>query len=66
MKGEINMNTSNEMPYGIVKRQVDLMGRITIPADYRKDLNINIGDNVEIILYSDMVVIRPCSRQSNL
>lgn len=48
-----------------IKRQIDLMGRITIPIDYRKELKLDLGDSIEICLYDGFLVIKPCLKQLN-
>lgn len=44
-------------------RRLDLLGRITIPAELRKKLNIDTRDAVEIFLDNETLVLRkyePC------
>lgn len=43
--------------YGIV-RQVDMLGRITIPKEYRTSANMEIGTDVEICLVDEGILIR--------
>jgi len=42
---------------GIIKR-VDILGRISLPIDIRRDLNIDGEDDVEIFAGDDMIFIR--------
>jgi AbrB family looped-hinge helix DNA binding protein len=46
------------MPTGIV-RKIDDLGRVVIPAEYRRVLGIKEGDELEIGLENDRVTIRP-------
>lgn len=46
------------MPTGIV-RKIDDLGRVVIPAEYRRVLGIKEGDELEIELENDRVTIRP-------
>ena len=41
---------------GIV-RNIDELGRIVVPKEMRKRLDINCGDPVEILIESDRIVI---------
>jgi AbrB family looped-hinge helix DNA binding protein len=56
--------------YGIV-RQVDMLGRITIPKEYRTSANMEIGTDVEICLVDEGILIRhpeiaiPTNRKEN-
>ena len=40
------------------KKQVDDMGRIAIPKRFRKELDIKLGDTVEVKKYDDKIIIR--------
>lgn len=40
-----------------VTRQVDDLGRITIPKSYREELNIKEGEQVEVELSNDHLVV---------
>ena len=42
---------------GIV-RKVDKLGRIVIPAEFRKSLSLQLGEEVEIIMEGNTVVLR--------
>jgi len=42
---------------GIV-RKVDELGRIVIPIELRKNLNINIKDSLEIFISNDKIVLK--------
>ena len=42
---------------GIV-RKIDNLGRIVIPKEYRKQLNISDQDEIEITLEEDNIIIR--------
>lgn len=46
------------MSTGIVRR-IDDLGRVVIPAEMRRTLGINEGDELEISLEGDHVEIRP-------
>ena len=43
----------------IVERTVDQLGRIVIPSDMRKMLNVDIGTRVVITATNNGVVIKP-------
>ena len=43
-------------------RNLDNLGRITIPAEYRKYLGVDVKDTVEICLEKDCIVIKPFKR----
>ena len=42
---------------GIIRR-IDKLGRIVVPKEFRKALNIEITDSVEIVLVNDRVEIK--------
>lgn len=46
------------MSTGIV-RKIDDLGRIVIPAEYRRTLGVHEGDELEMVLEGDHVVVRP-------
>lgn len=46
------------MSTGIV-RKIDDLGRVVIPAEYRRTLGVHEGDELEILLEGDHVVIKP-------
>lgn len=41
-----------------LKRKLDNLGRVVIPVEFRKDLNINPLDEVEIFQTKDGIFIR--------
>ncbi len=45
---------------GII-REIDKLGRIVIPIEYRHTFGIETGDPVEISAENDQIVIRPYS-----
>ena len=45
-----------EMKHGIV-RKIDELGRIVIPAEYRKQLDINIKDDLEMSIQDNKICI---------
>ena len=45
---------------GII-REIDKLGRIVIPIEYRHTLGIETGDPVEISAENDKIIIRPYS-----
>ena len=53
LKGRVNMMKST----GIV-RQIDPLGRIVLPRDLRKSLNLNDHDSVEFFLEGNTIVIK--------
>jgi transcriptional pleiotropic regulator of transition state genes len=42
---------------GII-RKVDNLGRIVLPVELRKNLNINIGDPLEIYVEDDNIILK--------
>ncbi len=42
---------------GIV-RNIDNLGRITLPIELRRNLNLDIKDPVEIFVYEDQIVLK--------
>lgn len=46
------------MSTGIV-RKIDDLGRVVIPAEMRRSLGVNEGDELEILLEGDHIAIRP-------
>jgi AbrB family looped-hinge helix DNA binding protein len=46
------------MSTGIV-RKIDDLGRVVIPAEYRRTLGVHEGDELEILLEGDRIVIKP-------
>ena len=51
------MWTTRTLPTGIV-RKVDELGRIVLPIELRRTLNINIKDPIEIYVDEDSVVLK--------
>lgn len=49
------------MVVGII-RKLDALGRITLPREYRRYLELNIGDEAEMILEENEIRIRPVKR----
>ena len=43
---------------GVVRR-IDDLGRVVIPAEYRKVLGIRVGDELDLTLEGDALVLRP-------
>lgn len=41
----------------MVKR-IDAMGRVVIPAELRRELNVNLGDEVSLELVDGAIVVR--------
>lgn len=42
---------------GIV-RKIDQLGRLVVPKELRRILNINIGDPMEIFVEEDLIILR--------
>lgn len=42
---------------GIV-RKIEQLGRLVIPKELRKNLNININDSIEIFIEEDIIVLK--------
>lgn len=47
------------MTDGVV-REIDKLGRLVMPVEYRKALSIKNGDTVSMSLVGDHVEVRPC------
>lgn len=47
--------------YGI-KKEIDPLGRITVPKPYREALGINLGDEVEICLTDEGILLVPTKK----
>ena len=41
-----------------ITRQLDALGRVVIPVEMRRKLNISSGDHVEIFSESDSIIIK--------
>lgn len=41
-----------------IKRKLDPLGRFVIPMEFRKELGLKEGDNVEMFLIEDGIFIR--------
>jgi len=61
------------MKHNGIIREIDKLGRIVIPIEYRRLLDINTGDEVEIQSRGDSIVLRKyqprclfCGTDSNL
>lgn len=44
-------------------RKLDVLGRVTLPAEFRKYLNLDSSDFVEIFLEEDGIKIKPRRRE---
>ena len=53
------------MSTGIVRR-IDELGRIVIPKEIRKSLRIKNGDNLEIVVDNDDIVLKKYSQVENI
>lgn len=60
---KIIINTGNTVG---TTRNLDELGRIVIPAEYRKKLQIKEKDTVEIYLLKDGVYIKKINKEENL
>ena len=58
------MNGGKNVSTGIIRR-IDELGRIVIPKELRKTLHIKDGDNLEIVLDGDDIVLRKYSQIEN-
>ena len=47
---------------GII-RNLDVLGRVTLPVEYRKYLGIEVKDAVEIVLEEDGIRIKPIKEE---
>ena len=50
---------------GIV-RKIDELGRIVLPKELRKSLNINSGDDLEIIVYNKKIILEKYSKLESI
>ena len=41
-----------------IKRKIDFLGRIVVCAEYRRELGIELGDELEMTLENSSIVIR--------
>ena len=48
---------------GII-RTLDELGRIVIPKEYRRQLNLKEGQNLEIVVVNDFLVIGKARKES--
>lgn len=39
-------------------RKIDILGRITLPSELRKNFNLNCNDAVEIFVEEDLVILK--------
>ena len=60
LRTEVNMYTT-----GIVRR-IDDLGRIVIPKEIRKKLRIRDGENLEILVRDDEIVLKKYSVMKNI
>lgn len=42
-----------------ISRDIDDLGRIVLPKEIRRSMNINTGDSINIIIDGDKIVLRP-------
>lgn len=42
-----------------ITRPVDLLGRIVLPIELRRNLNIKEGNYLEIFTHNDQIILRP-------
>lgn len=47
---------------GIV-RKVDILGRVVLPMELRKNLDIEIKDSIEIYIENDLIILKKYSPQ---
>lgn len=40
-----------------MKRKIDKLGRISLPVDFRRELNLNVGEEAEIELKGNKIVV---------
>ena len=50
------------MSIGVI-RGLDKLGRVTLPAEFRKYLGIDTTDKVEIVLKEDGIKIKPIKKE---
>ena len=50
------------MQLGVV-RKLDALGRVSIPIYFRKLLNLEAGDRVQIIFNDDQIIIKPLTKE---
>ena len=48
-----------------VKTRVDDLGRIHIPKEYRKQLKIKVGQELELVIINDFIVIGKVRSDNN-
>lgn len=52
------MNKQQDKPIEITRRAIDKMGRITLPAAFRKELCFELGDEITLELHKGVMIIR--------
>lgn len=48
---------------GII-RPIDDLGRVVIPKEYRRQLNLKEGQNLELVVVNDFIVIGKARKES--
>lgn len=46
-----------------ITRPIDQLGRIVIPMELRRTLNLNISDRLEIFVENDCIVLKKISKR---
>ena len=49
-----------------ITRKIDELGRIVLPKEIRKTLNINTGDDFQIFLEEDKIILQRYQRLKNI
>ena len=58
------MNGGRNVSTGIIRR-IDELGRIVIPKEIRKSLRIKNGDNLEILIDGENIILKKYSQIEN-
>lgn len=41
-----------------LNRKIDVLGRVTLPIEFRRHLNMNIGDKIEVLEDNGKIIIQ--------
>lgn len=45
-----------------LNRKIDVLGRVTLPIEFRRHLNMNIGDKIEVLEDNGKIIIQKCDK----
>ena len=50
----------------VVKRKIDSLGRVVLPADYRNHFNIESGDSVQFTIAENGIIVSKAVQNTNV